>query len=259
MAQTLLIALTGLGIGLMVGLTGIGGGALLVPILVLFMHVPPLIAVGTGALFVAVTKVGAGWSYHRQGHVEMRLVGRMALGSIPGAVVGVGVLAILRNTLGNGVNDFLKLLIGILLILTPAAALLKNYLERKDEKPLRDRLPKWITAKNGAIMVGFVGGCLVGMTSMGSGSIIMTLLVLFYNRSFKILVGTDIAHSVILATVASAGHFVLGTIDFSLLAALLLGSIPGAWYASRVATSIPNAWLKRLLFCSLVLAGVSML
>jgi uncharacterized protein len=259
MEQILLAAIIGLAIGIMVGLTGIGGGALLVPALVLLMHVQPLIAVGTGALFVAVTKLGAALSYRRQGYVEMRLVGRMAFGSIPGALVGVGALAILRHTLGASLNDLLKVLIGVILILTPVIAFLKNYFEKRSEKPFRDRLPYWITAKRGAIFVGFVGGCLVGMTSMGSGSIIMTLLVLFYNRSFKILVGTDMAHAVILAAVASAGHFFLRTIDFRLLAALLLGSIPAAWYASRMAASIPNTWLRRVLFSALVVAGVSML
>ncbi|HKV26638.1 MAG TPA: sulfite exporter TauE/SafE family protein [Candidatus Acidoferrales bacterium] len=259
MYQILLIATVGLLVGIMVGLTGVGGGALLVPILVLAMRVPPMIAVGTGALFIAATKVGAAWSYHRQGHVEMRLVGRMALGSVPGAVLGVIALALLRAHLGSGVNGVLKIMIGVLLVATPGIALLKNYLERKGKKSLRDRLPSYITATSGAVMVGFVGGCLVGMTSMGSGSIIMTLLLLFYARPVATLVGTDIAHAAILAAVAGAGHLVLGTVDFRLLAALLLGSIPGAWVAAHLATSVHTAWLRRVLFSVLVVAGLSML
>lgn len=258
MLQILLTAGVGLAVGILVGLTGVGGGALLVPILVLFMRVPPIIAVGTAAFFVAITKFGAAWSYHRRGHVEMLLVGRMAMGSVPGAMIGVGVLALLRAHLGNGINEVLRIMIGSLLVATPAIAFLKRYLERAGKKSLRDRLPPYITATNGAVLVGFVGGFLVGMTSMGSGSIIMTLLLLFYSRSVPTLVGTDIAHATILGLVAGVGHLFLGTVDFHLLAALLLGSIPGAWIAAHLATSVRTAWLRRMLFTVLVAAGLSM-
>ncbi|MGC1105165.1 MAG: sulfite exporter TauE/SafE family protein [Candidatus Acidiferrales bacterium] len=259
MHPILLALLIGLTVGIMVGLTGVGGGALLVPLLVLFLDIPPIIAVGTGAVFVAATKIGAAWSYYKRGHVDTRLVLRMSIGSIPGAILGVGVLAILRVHLGDGVNELLKILIGGLLILTPAFALFQKYLERTGKKALRDRLPSWITPRNGAVAVGFIGGFLVGMTSMGSGSIIMILLVLFYSRTLPTLVGTDIAHAVILALVAGIGHLVLGDINFRLLAALLLGSIPAAWCAAHYATSIRTVWLRRVLFSVLVVAGLSML
>lgn len=258
MHHVLLIAAIGLAVGIMVGLTGIGGGALLVPLLVIAVRVSPLVAVGTGTLFVTATKIGAAWQYYRRDLVEMRLVGRLAFGSIPGAVLGVGFLGFLRAHMGDSVNDLLKIVIGVLLIATPSIAILKNYLEKKGKKSFRDRLPPYITATNGAVMVGFIGGCLVGITSMGSGSIIMTLLLLFYSRPTVQLVGTDIAHAVILGAVAGAGHLVLGTIDFRLLAALLLGSIPGAWFAAKLAPSVGTVWLRRLLFSVLVVAGASM-
>ena len=259
MLLILLTAAVGLLVGLMVGLTGVGGGALLVPILVQLMHVSPIVAVGTGAVFITVTKVGAAWSYHRKNLVDMRLVLRMAIGSVPGAVLGVGGLALIRAHMGEEVNSFLKVFIGILLILTPGFAFLQSYLKKAGKKSLRDCLPKWITPGGGAIAVGFVGGVLVGMTSMGSGSVIMTLLVLFYSRRLPTLVGTDIAHAVILGAVASAGHLALGTADFRLLAALLLGSIPGAWYAAHIATTIRMAWLRTVLFSLIFVAGLSML
>ncbi|HEV2304703.1 MAG TPA: sulfite exporter TauE/SafE family protein [Candidatus Acidoferrales bacterium] len=258
MHHILLIAMIGVGVGMLVGLTGVGGGALLVPILVVALGVSPIVAVGTGTLFVAATKIGAGWQYHRQRRVDLRLVGRMAIGSIPGAFLGVVCLALLREHMGDSVNSLLKIMIGTLLIATPSIALLKHYLEKKGKRSLRDRLPSFINAKNGTIMVGFIGGCLVGMTSMGSGSVIMTLLLLFYSRSTTTLVGTDITHSIILGAVAGAGHFALGTIDFRLLAALLLGSIPGAWFAAKLAPSLNTVWLRRFLFSVLVVAGFSM-
>ena len=114
---------------------------------------------------------------------------RLAIGSVPGAALGVGGLGLLRAHLGAEVNSFLKVPIGILLILTPKFAFLQSYLKKRGKKSLRDRLPKWITPGKGAIAVGFVGGFLVGMTSMGSGSVLMTLLVLFYTRPIATLVG----------------------------------------------------------------------
>ncbi|HEU5411256.1 MAG TPA: sulfite exporter TauE/SafE family protein [Candidatus Acidoferrales bacterium] len=259
MHHILLALFIGVAVGAMVGLTGVGGGALLVPLLVLLLDVSPILAVGTGALFVAATKVGAAWSYYRRGCVDTRLVLRMSLGSIPGAILGVTTLAILRVHLGNSVNELLKIMIGVLLIVTPGFALFQRYLQKTGKKSLRERLPVWITPQNGAIAVGVIGGFLVGMTSMGSGSIIMVLLVLFYSRRLQMLVGTDIAHSVVLALVAGTGHFILGNVDFSLLAALLLGSIPAAWIAAQYATSFRAAWLRMVLFSALVAAGISML
>src|SRR6185437_2373380 len=249
----------GLLVGAMVGLTGVGGGALLVPLIVLFLGVPPLIAVGTGALFVTATKMGAAWSYYRQGFVDMALVLRMSIGSIPGAIIGVAVLALIRARLGTDVNYLLKIMIGVLLIVTPGFALFQAYLRKTGRRSLRERLPVWITPQAGAVAVGLFGGCLVGMTSMGSGSLIMVLLVLFYSRSLRTLVGTDMVHSVLLAFVAGMGHIALADINFHLLGALLLGSIPAAWITAQYATSIRTAWLRIVLFSALVAAGISML
>jgi uncharacterized membrane protein YfcA len=252
MHQILVALIIGLAIGIMVGLTGVGGGALLV----IFLDIPPIIAVGTAALFVAATKIGAALSYYKRGHVDTRLVLRMSVGSIPGAVLGVAALAILRAHLGDGVNQLLKILIGVLLVVIPSFAFFQKYLEKTGKKTLRDRLPPWITPQNGAVAVGLVGGFLVGMTSMGSGSIIMVLLVLFYSRTLQTLIGTDIVHSVVLAFVASLGHLAVGDINFQLLAALLLGSIPAAWCAAHYVTSVRTVWLRTVLFS---VAGISML
>lgn len=259
MHEILFAIMIGLLVGAMVGLTGVGGGALLVPLIVLFLGVPPLIAVGTGALFVTATKAGAAWSYYRQGFVDMKLVIRMSIGSIPGAVLGVGILAMLRAHLGANVNYFLKIMIGVLLIVTPGFALFQAYLRKTGRRSLRERLPAWITPQTGAVAVGLFGGCLVGMTSMGSGSLIMVLLVLFYSRSLQTLVGTDMVHSVLLAFVAGLGHMALGDVNFHLLGALLLGSVPAAWITAQYAASLRAAWLRVVLFSALVAAGISML
>lgn len=119
---------------------------------------------------MVATKLAAGWQYHRRGFVDMKLVGRMSIGSVPGALLGVACLALLRLYRGGSVNHILRIMIGVLLVTTPAIALLKNCLEGTGRKSLRERLPAYITAQNGAVVVGLVGGCLVGMTSIGSGS-----------------------------------------------------------------------------------------
>ena len=116
----------GLLVGLLDGLTGVGGGALLVPILVLFLHIPPIVAVGTGAIFITITKIGAAWSYYGKNLVDLGLALRMAIGSLPGAVLGVGGLALIRAHRGEQVNSFLKIFIGILLVLTPGFAFLQS-------------------------------------------------------------------------------------------------------------------------------------
>jgi uncharacterized protein len=202
--QVLLIAV-GLIVGLMLGLTGVGGTALLVPILVPLIHVPAIVAVGTGVLFVAVIKVAAAWSYHHRGLVDMHLVLRMAVGSIPGAIFGVVGWGVIRAHMGSGVNAFLKFFLGIVLILTPALAFFQEHLKKTGKKSLREHLPRWLTPSRGPSRLVSLEAFLVGMTSMGSGSMIMTLLVLFYSRPLTTSLGTDIAHAVILVTVASVG------------------------------------------------------
>jgi uncharacterized protein len=138
--QQVLLVAVGLIVALLVGLTAVGG-ALLVPILVLLLYVPAIVVFGTGALFVALTKVIAAWSYNDRGLVDLRLVLRMAVGSIPGAALGAIALAVIRAHMGDGLNAFLKVFIGIVLILTLALAFLQEYLNQTGKKPLREHLP----------------------------------------------------------------------------------------------------------------------
>lgn len=251
-------ALVGLTVGSLVGLTGIGGGALLIPLLIVVLDIPPIVAVGTGAAFAAMTKVGAAWLHWRQDNVDGRVVLYMSMGSIPGALVGVGVLGILRSHYGAGVNEILKSFIGVLLILIPVLMLLQVHLQNGGRKPPRDHLPNWVKGRSGAVLIGFIGGSLVGITAIGAGSVIMMLLLLFLRRPPAVMVGTDIFHAVILAAVAALAHVGLGTVDFLLLAPLLVGSIPGALLGSCLTKTIQLVWLRRILFCSVVAAGLAM-
>lgn len=250
--------LVGLAVGSLVGLTGMGGGALLVPLLVLGLRVPPIVAVGTGAAFAAVTKIGAAWFHWRQDHVDLRVVLNLAMGSAPGAILGVGVLALLRSHYGSHISDVLKTLIGLLLIFVPALIFVQDRVSNGTRQLLCDHLPRWIKGRNGAMLVGFIGGSLVGVTAVGSGSIIIVLLLLFFRRSPVTIVGTDVFHAVILAFVATAGHLALGTVDFHLLGFLLVGSVPGALIGSHLTASIQNVWLRRILLSTVIVAGAAM-
>lgn len=251
--------LIGITVGVLVGLTGIGGGALLIPLLILVLHVPPIIAVGSGAAFAVLTKVGAAWLHWRQGNVEWRVVLAMSVGSVPGALAGVGVLSMLRSHYGAGVNEILKNLIGLLLILIPLLMLLQDRLQNGSDRSLHDRLPDLVKGYPGAVLIGLIGGSLVGLTAIGSGSVIMILLLLFLRRPPDVMVGTDVFHGVILAAAATLGHLHLGTVDGHLVATLLLGSVPGALLGSRLTQMVRAVWLRRILLSFVMAAGVAML
>src|SRR5499427_6490223 len=246
--------LIGFGVGTLIGLTGLGGGVLLLPILIFGLHVPPIVAVGSDALFNFLTKIPAGILHLYRKTVRRKVVLAMAAGSIPGSLLGVSVLQHLRIVYGNGVNDFIKSAIGLLLVCVPTLLLFQGRIEEH----LAQRQP---TLKSfvGMSFIGLFGGFLVGMTSVGSGSIIMMLLLLFYTYKPKVMVGTDIVHAVPLTGVTSFLHHRLGNVDTSLVFPLLMGSIPGGILGSHLSTRVPVLWLRRILCAVLLTTGARML
>jgi uncharacterized protein len=246
--------LIGFAVGTLIGLTGLGGGVLLLPVLIFGLRVPAIIAVGSDAMFNFLTKIPAGILHLRKGTVRRKVVLAMAVGSIPGSVLGVALLQHLRNLYGAGVNDFIKSAVGLLLVCIPMLLLFQGRIEEH----LAKRNP---TLKSfvGMSFIGLFGGFLVGMTSVGSGSIIMMLLLLFYTYAPKVMVGTDIVHAVILTGVTSFLHSRLGNVDFSLVGSLLLGSIPGGILGSYLSTRVPVLWLRRILCAVLLTTGARML
>ena len=257
MDQTLYAVLIGFLVGGLVGLTGLGGGVLMLPLLILGLRVPPLVAIGTDVVCSFFTKIFGAAVHWRRGNVDWRLVWLLARGSIPGAVMGLGVLAYLRAVLGDGVNDILHSLIGVLLLVIPLLMIVQGH-SRQQGHGLRERLPRWVTRTRGALFAGLAGGALVGLTSVGSGSVIMLLLLLFLRRSPRMLVGTDIAHAVILMGVTGLGHLTLGTVDLRLVAALLVGSVPGVLVGSGLSGVFPAELLRRVLLVLLIVAGTYM-
>ncbi len=215
----LIKSLIGFGVGTLIGMTGVGGGVLLLPILIFGLGVPPLRAVGSDALFNFVTKIGASIVHLRKGTVRRKVVLALAAGSAPGSFLGVSFLIHLRNVYGNGVNHFITVAVGVLLICIPTFL----FFQKKIEDHVAVRPP---TMKSFVWMsvIGLVAGFLVGITSVGSGSIVMMMLLLFYSFHPKVMVGTDIVHALLLTGVTSLLHFRMHNVDVNLVGAL------GAWF-----------------------------
>jgi uncharacterized protein len=241
-------------VGVLIGMTGVGGGVLLLPVLIFGLKVPPLMAVGSDALFNFFTKIPASLLHLKRETVRRKVVIALAVGSVPGSIAGVNLLMHIRHLYGDGVNNFIKTVVGVLLIVIPTLMLFQRHIEER----VANRPP---TMKGFAGMagIGLIGGFLVGMTSVGSGSIIMMLLLLFYSFPPKVNVGTDIVHAVVLTGVTSFLHFKLGNVDPRLVVSLLIGSIPGGLVGSHFATRMPVLWLRRILCALLLITGARML
>src|ERR1700730_13041715 len=200
--------LVGFVVGVLIGMTGVGGGGLLLPILIFGLKVPAIIAVGSDALFNFFTKIPAGLLHLKKDTVRQKVVIALACGSIPGSIGGVKLLMHIRHLYGDGVNSFIKTTVGVLLIIIPTLLLLQRRIEERGANR-----PPTMKGFVGMTLIGLVAGFLVGMTSVGSGSIIMMLLLLFYSFPPKINVGTNIVHAVILTGVTGFLHFRLGNVD----------------------------------------------
>jgi len=244
----------GFSVGTLIGMTGVGGGVLLLPILIFALHVPAIVAVGSDALFNFLTKLGSGYVHLTKGTVRKKLVLGLAVGSIPGSILGVGLLRDLRLAYGQGVNTFITTTVGILLIVVPTLLMFQSQIEER----VTNR-PPTMKSMVGVSAIGLLAGFLVGMTSVGSGSIIMMLLLLFYSFSPKVMVGTDIVHAVLLTGVTSLLHFKMGNVNPSLVGLLVIGSIPGGVLGSHLSTRMSVPWLRRLLCAVLLATGARML
>lgn len=245
----------GLIVGILVGLTGVGGGVILLPILIFGLKVPALIAVGSDAAFNALTKLGAGIFHWRAGTVHWKLVGVLCFGSLPGALAGVLLLDHLRATLGPSLNHFLILFIGALLVFIPFLLLLEG--RTRQFLAVEKQPPRRMVLK--LIAIGLFAGFLVGLSSVGSGSVVMVLLLLLVHCPPAVLVGTDIVHAIALTGFTGILQFRFGNVDLALVMSLLVGSIPGALIGVKIGQHLPSLWLKRTLCVILLITGARML
>ena len=251
--------LIGLLVGGLVGFTGLGGGVLLLPLLILGLDVPPLTAVGTGAVYSSISKLGASVVHYRQGNVDLRLVGWMSLGSVPSALSGVWLLTVLRERFGQEINEYLTIMIGTLLMVIPILIVAETFWVAGGERPFRRMVPGWITPAAGAVWIGAIGGVLVGLTAVGAGSVIMMLLLLFFARKPATYVGTDIVHAVVLTGVAGFAHYRIGTVDLDLVMSMTLGALPGVIFGSFMTGKISGTWLRWILLVVVFGTGAAML
>ncbi len=250
--------LAGLLVGALVGMTGMGSGSLMAPILILIVGVTPVTAVGTDLAYAAITKVVGGFQHTRLQTVNYRMAGLLALGSVPASLVSVQVLEYLRQTYSlDAINGVVTRALGFVLILSALSVLfglLRARRKRGTVNPAPARGISWwaITA------VGAVVGFLVGLTSVGSGSIIVALLSLFSPLPATMIVGTDIAHAAALTSAAGVAHGFAGNIDPGLLLNLLAGSIPGVLLGSRLSVRIPVPALRTALGLVLLVTGLKL-
>jgi len=255
--MSLLYPAAGFGVGLLVGLTGVGGGSLMTPLLVLVFGVHPAVAVGTDLLQVSITKATGSLVHGFRNTVDWRIVRTLALGSIPSTVLTVLCLSgiDMRNA---AAQNIISQVLGFSLIITALTLLLRDRLVKIsagwiDEMPRRRQTI--LTVASGAL-VGF----LVTMTSVGAGAIGTTVLIMLYPRiAMGRLVGSDIAHAVPLTLLAGIGHWILGSIDWFLLTSLLSGSVPGIVIGSCLSSRIPDFALRWILAVTLVIVGSRML
>lgn len=246
----------GLAVGFTVGITGLGGGSLMTPLLVLVFGIPPTVAVGTDLVYASITNVGGAWVHHRNGNVDWKTVGYLAAGSIPMAALTVTGLIALDLQDQRLLTTITTSVLGLALMLTALAILFRDRLRRPSSRAPADvaQQPKYLVPAT--IASGMFLGVIVTISSVGAGAMGMVALLWLYPhlRSIK-LVGIDISHAVPLAAVAGLGHLYMGSVDMALLGSLLLGSLPGIYIASHVGNMFPDRILRPTVACLLLLMG----
>jgi uncharacterized protein len=249
----LLYAVSGLVVGAIVGLTGVGGGSLMTPLLILMFGIHPATAVGTDLLYAAATKT-AGSSVHGFNRtIDWRIVGRLALGSVPASALTLWFLAA-SGTQTSATAHLLGVVLGVMLMLTALSLLLRKWIARLagSRPPLAPGLQATLT-----VLTGLVLGVLVSISSVGAGALGVTVLILLYPKLPLLkIVGSDIAHAVPLTLVAGIGHWVIGDVDWHMLVWLLAGSIPGILLSSRLAPSLDERLIRWLLATVLTIVGL---
>ena len=271
------ISLVGLLIGFLVGLTGMGGGSLLAPIMILFFGIPPVWAVGTDIAYSTVTKALGSVVHIRQKNVNFKVALWLACGSVPATLLSVGLVQYIRKQYGAVVNGVILHALGCTLVLVAVLLVLKPFimryfdhrrLERQKQEALSGEIPstqrssrweKWYRPLVTA-MVGAVVGFLVGLTSVGSGTlIIVSIAFLFPRLTSKALVGTDIFQAFMLLASGAIAYIVAGTINWPIVGMLLIGSLPGVYLGSKSSKFIPERFMRPVLATVLAISGLKLI
>lgn len=256
--------LFGLLVGFLVGLTGVGGGSLMTPFLIAVMGVSAPTAIGTDMVYATVTKLVGSVQHYRQRSVNLEVALFLGIGSIPAGLLGVWTLEWIKGAFdAESVRSIMITIIAATLVLVGASLIFRTFMPKRwteerrvkwDGKSAMSRRRRIFT-----ILFGAMGGYLVGLTSIGSGSIMAIILLLLYPMAPAIIVGTDIAHAMVLSLIVGLAHMTQGNVDFGLAGTLLLGSVPGVLIGSRLAPRLPGQPLRIILAVMLVFVGARLL
>jgi uncharacterized membrane protein YfcA len=250
------IIIFGFGIGVLVGMTGMGGGSLMTPLLILIFGIQPTTAIGTDIFYSAVTKTVGGWRHFRMKTVNMELVRWLATGSVPAAVAGVALVSYVQNQVGEDrLNELVYAVLGGTLLIVGVitltrALILRNLIDERDRFEVERR------HKVAAVVIGATTGFVIGVTSAGSGTVIAILLIAVYRLAPKKVVGTDVFHAAILLWAAGIAHWVGGNVDFSLAANILIGSVPGVVIGAALSDRAPQGFIRTALGLVLIGSGI---
>jgi uncharacterized membrane protein YfcA len=250
-------------VGLVVGMTGMGGGLIMTPLMILFFGVAPSVAVGTDLIYSSITKIFGTWQHWRQKTIDLSIVKALAKGSVPGALLGVGILDVLRHVLKlNVFQHVVTQILGITYIAITVWMIWNSIANRRAKNTQLETASTAADAvklRRRTTLLGWAAGTLVGMTSVGSGSLFMAFLLVMYPLPAKVLVGTDILQAVMVTGVAGLAHLASGNVNIPLALNLLVGSIPGILMGSRLGFKIPDVAVRICLLGLLMATGLQML
>jgi uncharacterized protein len=254
-----LVIVFGLGVGVLIGLTGIGGGSLMAPLLIIFAGVQPVVAIGTDLAYGAITKTVGGWRHLRRGMVDRGVSTWLAVGSVPGSLLGVLVVDQLHERHGAGFDSTLLAIVGAVLLVVALSVLARALFMPSLAARERHDVDMARGVRAGAAGIGFVVGVVLGMTSVGSGALIGLALILFFRLTPHRVVGTDVFHAAVLLWVAGLAHWFSGNVDFALMGNILIGSLPGVWIGTNLIGRVPVHALRPALGCVLLGSALGVL
>ena len=252
------IIIFGFGIGLLVGMTGMGGASLMTPMLILVFGITPVTAIGTDIFYAAVTKTVGGYKHLKLGTVHRGISFWLAVGSVPSALAGVWVIELLQRRYGDDLDTLVLGMLGGALLVVGVATLLRSLLFAGviQERSAMHLYRRHIIA---AVITGIVTGFVIGLTSAGSGTLIAIALIAIFRLTPQRVVGTDVFHAAVLLWAAGAAHWVGGNVDFMLAGNILLGSIPGVIVGSNLAVKAPQKLLRYALAVVLIASGTTLI
>ncbi len=254
-----IIVVFGFGIGLLIGMTGMGGGSLMTPLLILAFGIQPVTAVGTDIFYGAVTKTAGAWRHLKHGTVHKGIAMWLAVGSVPMAIAGVWLIEILQHSYGE--DEVNKVVLGMVAsaLLVVGVATLIRALFLRDMIPERYAMHLYRRHIVVAIATGAMTGFVIGLTSAGSGTLIALVLIAGYRLTPQRVVGTDVFHAAILLWAAGLAHWVGGNVDLGLAANILVGSIPGVLIGSQLAVKVPTGLLRNALGIVLIASSIALI